>query len=123
MLWLIDHNCYNCTEIIIDGTSKENNDIVYKKVGDDVQIVANVSTCHAKQSVVLRFNDSDTTTSNYSGSCSQNGSSYNCNNLTTNDTGVYYIHVTLDDTLLGSLWCTNNVIMIIQCKEKYIMIQ
>ena len=113
--------CDNCTEITINGISRDNNEIVYKNVGDDVKLLANAGICYAEELGVLRFNGSNTSNRNYAGSCSPNGSSYNCNNLSTNDTGVYLMHVTLDDILGNSEWCTNNVTMIIQCKERYLM--
>ena len=105
--------CDNCTEIIIDGISRENNDIVYKNVSDDVKISANTGICHEVEPIVPRFNGSNDTPDN----CSPSGLSYNCNNLTTKNTGVYRIHVLLDDTLGNSVWCTNSVTIIIQCKE------
>ena len=103
--------CDDCTEIMIDGIRRENNEVVYKNVGDDVRILANTSICHVNEPVVLRFNGSDTSRSNYSGSCSPNGTSHNCNNLATKDTGVYRIHAILDETLGGSEWCSNDVTM------------
>ena len=85
---------------------------MYKNVGDDVKIIANISICHAQEPVVLKLNGS----SKYPNNCSPNGSSYDCTNLTTENTGVYVIHATLDDTLGNPYWCSNNVTIIVQCK-------
>ena len=106
--------CDNCSEIIIDEIERRNKETLHKNVGDDIIIKANTQIC-SETSITLRFNHS---TRGAPKNCEvyHNFSTYKCSNLTTNNTGVYALHVGLQ---LGSSkpeWCTNNVTIIVQCK-------
>ena len=109
--------CPNCTGIEIDGTLRNNNEILCTYLGDNVTIRADVPLLSSQYTFTLRLNGSNI---NRPPNCEEsNNLTYNCNNLTASNTGVYCIHVSFTfGNLRNSEWQSNNVTIIVQCKKQ-----
>ena len=67
------------------------------------------------EAFVLRFNGSNNFPRNCM--CDLSTLTFNCNHLTTDNNGVYTIHIIINTTLNNTPeWCSNNVTIIVQSK-------
>ena len=94
---------------------------MYKNIGDNVIIQADFPRVFDVISFVLRLNGS---TGDVPANCMDYFSTltYNCSHLTTDNNGVYLIHIEVDTTLNNDNkhpeWCSNNVTIIVQSKAQ-----
>ena len=113
--------CDNCTGIKVDGNIRGSNEIVYKNFGDDLIIEADFPRVFGVCSFLARLNGSAARLQDHC-EVQIDTLTCNCNHLTTNNTGVYVIHITVDTRVNKSTpeWCSNNVTIIVQSKaQKY----
>ena len=106
--------CDNCSEIVVDGISRDNNEIVCKRPGDNLMIEAKIPKVFGSPSTF-------SVRRNGNGQCSGNDEydlrtlKCNWNNLTTENDGNYTVYILVDTmiTVNGSShyleWCSNNV--------------
>ena len=106
--------CDNCSEIVVDGISRDNNEIVCKRPGDNLMIEAKIPKVFGSPSTF-------SVRRNGNGQCPGNDEynlhtlKCNWNNLTTENDGNYTVHILVDTmiTVNGSSynleWCSNNV--------------
>ena len=84
-------------------------------LGDNVIIRADIPLIPSQYEFMLRLNDS-----NCPQNCAKsNNLTYNCNNLTASNTGIYCIHVSFTfDDFINPEWQSNNVMIVVQCKKQ-----
>ena len=115
--------CDNCTEIVVDGISRENTETICKRAGDDMTIEARFPKVFIDAAFAVRLNgqagllpaNCQTSLSNLTCICS---------NLTAENDGNYTIHLLMDTTINveGSSpyqleWCSNNASVIVTSKS------
>ena len=102
---------------MINGIERSNNEVVYANVSDDIIIEGYIPAIYTiEPSSVLVFNNTNTTPLN----CHSQTHSlrFICSNLTSEETGIYRIHVSFSLSLNSILqWSSNNVTIIVQCKR------
>ena len=112
--------CDNCSEIVVDGISRDNNEIVCKRAGDNLTLEAKIPKVFDNANFVVRCNDQSCPINH---KCNQSTLKCNLNNLTAENDGIYTVHVTVDTmiTVNGSSyleWCSNNVSVIVRSKAQ-----
>ena len=115
--------CDNCSEIVVDGISRDNNEIVCKRAGDNLTIEAKIPKVFGDPmpTFVVRCNDQFCPINN---KCNQTTLKCNCNNLTTENGGKYTVHVTVNTMISAEMsshmleWCSNNVSVIVASKAQ-----
>ena len=108
--------CSNCSEIIIDGIRKDNNETLCKHISDDLIIEAKFPKVFKVTTFVVWFNCSNF---NRPESCVNDLMTLtcNCSNLTAEHNGKYTIHTTLETPDIISLeWISNSVTVIVRSK-------
>ena len=114
--------CDNCSEIVVDGISRENTETICKRAGDDMTIEARFPKVFIVATFVVRLNgqagllpaNCQTFLSNLTCICS---------NLTAENDGIYTIHVKVDTMITVNRsshleWCSNNVSVIVRSKAQ-----
>ena len=110
--------CDNCSEIVVDGISRENTETICKRAGDDMTIEARFPKVFIDAIFLVRLNgqagllpaNCQTFLSNLTCICS---------NLTAENDGIYTIHVIVDTMITLLLeWCSNNVLVIVRSKAQ-----
>ena len=109
--------CDNCSEIVVDGISRDNTEILCKHTGDDLTIEARFPKVFKNSPIVIRYNGQ---LNLLPPNCQiLLNLTCICKNLTAENDGNYTIHLTLDTMInvTGSSyhleWCSNNVSVIV----------
>ena len=110
--------CYNCTEIIVNGIRRYNNETVYINVGEDLMIEGDIPRVFKVLNFAAWVNNSNSKIC----TCDEMLISLkcNCSNLITNNSGVYRLHISLEIECTSSNpeWLSNNVIIIVQREQQ-----
>ena len=115
--------CDNCSEIVVDGISRDNNEIVYKRTGDNLMIEAKIPKVFGSHSTfVVRCYGNAQCSSN--SECDLLTLKCNWNNLTTENDGNYTVHVLVDTMITvngyshNAEWRSNNVLVRVASKAQ-----
>ena len=112
-------HCDNCSEIIMDGISKDNNETLCKRISDDLIIAAKFPIVFHVISFAVWVDGSNSRGQNIC-DCNIHTLICNCSNLTATSDGTYTIHSILDTMVMvmnGSRsleWLSNKVEVIVQ---------
>ena len=108
-------HCDNCSEIVVDGISRDNNEIVCKRAGDNLMIEAKIPKVFGSPiAFTVRCNGSDQLCPS-SRECDLSTLKCNYNNLTTENDGNYTVYIALDTMITVNgyphilEWYSNNV--------------
>lgn len=113
--------CDNCSDIIVDGISRDNTETLCKRAGDDMIIEARFPKVFKNTSFIVRHNGELIL---LPPNCRiQPNLTCICKNLTAKNDGKYTIHLMLDTMISVNgfsnplEWCSNNISVIVTSKS------